>query len=334
MTAFERKKTLTSSLGTALVWLFLLLLVCCLPDLVQKPVYKTVKITLEQPQNTQDVQKMMKAQEQTVAPQSQAPSQAAPPPPAPKKTEPAPAAAKSKPAPAKTTPQKTAKTVPAPREEKLQKSMEELMAERLNSKSKQTKTFDWDSMNDVEENKSDSKPNEVKTKKLDNNLSGSSASSTKAGEESVSSKTYDPKSKATAASDSTGKSLNKVAAARRFSPSDNGVSSIVNAAATTNAGGTDMQMSDGSSRTLVEPKKPVIFLTESEAAKIDTTKEVRVVFNVTPDGRVPVNKIKITPSAVLPTDVQNTVIRQISEWRFSPASGESTASFEYTIKKN
>ena len=82
MTAFERKKTLTSSLGTALVWLFLLLLVCCLPDLVQKPVYKTVKITLEQPQNTQDVQKMMKAQEQTVAPQSQAPSQAAPPPPA------------------------------------------------------------------------------------------------------------------------------------------------------------------------------------------------------------------------------------------------------------
>jgi len=321
MAPVQRNEKKIASIGTVVIWLLIALLAFWMPSYSPKP--KPIKITLDSPKQVQ----------RETAPAAPAPAMPAPPPPAPAAAKPA-APAPSKTAP-KSSPQpsKSVKPVPQPRPEpKLQKSVEEQMKE-MQQKKNTKKEVNWDEMfADAEESTSQpSAPAATATKKVDA-LSGSSASSSSKGSGSVTSKSYDAKSSSASASSSTSSALSGIKDAK-FSMADNGVSSETNVKSTNSNGKVSLAMSDGTARELLDPKKPVIFLSEEAALKIDATKTVTITFTVTADGRVPVNGIRITPASLLPTIVQNEVSQQISRWRFASASSDGTATFSYTIRK-
>ena len=137
------------------------------------------------------------------------------------------------------------------------------------------------------------------------------------------------------ASSATSAALGKIAATTYTHNAGNGVSSQVAAQTGASADGKiSMQMTDGSERTLLEPAKPVITLSEAAAALIDTTKAVQLTFTVAANGSVPLGDVRITPSSLLPTLVQQEIAAQISRWRFSQAATAAQARFDYVIRKD
>ena len=98
-------------------------------------------------------------------------------------------------------------------------------------------------------------------------------------------------------------------------------------------GSVAVSMTDGSSRILLDPKKPVIFISDENAALIDSSRTVTVSFKVLAGGNVPLSGIVISPSSLLPIQIQSEIRKQISQWRFKPASSDGQARFEYSIIK-
>ena len=96
-------------------------------------------------------------------------------------------------------------------------------------------------------------------------------------------------------------------------------------------GKSHLKMTDGSSRTLLDPKKPSIMISPENAAQIDNKRTVWIRFKVLAAGNV--SEISFEPAALLPVEIQNEIREQISTWRFSPAPAESIARFEYSIIK-
>ena len=110
--------------------------------------------------------------------------------------------------------------------------------------------------------------------------------------------------------------------------------SITEAKTTKGSDGTlSMAMKDGSTRVLLNPVPPVIRLSEAAAALIDTTRTVTIEFHVLSSGNVPRGEITITPISLLPDNVRNEILDQLSRWQFESSAADARATFEYTIEK-
>ena len=102
---------------------------------------------------------------------------------------------------------------------------------------------------------------------------------------------------------------------------------------TSGSGKIEMQMSNGRSRALISPAKPVINLSAQAASTIDSSITVTIKFRVVEAGNVPRAEISITPESTLHQLVRDEIRNQISTWRFEPADYAATATFEYKIVK-
>ncbi len=336
---FSKKENRWAVAGTAVIWVFIFILMIFMPGFHYESQYKTIEITLQdiprkkesKPVEKQEVKKQ-EIREAVTSPaaassSSSASSKAG------KNTREQPAAAKAKPKAESTkTSAKKPASIPEP-SPVVRQSIEEQMAQMQNTRSAK-KDFDWSMFDDAEEQTSSTSPSVVKANSLDNALSGSSASSDSSGSGAVSSKSSDAKSSSTRADNSTSSALNAVMSAQKYSTSTNGVSSTITASSATINGQRTFAMADGSARALLYPKEPRLELSESAAALIGNTITVTISFTVTADGQVPVNSIKINPASVLGTAVQNEVVAQISKFKFSSASSEGKAKLDYTIRKN
>ncbi len=342
MTLSRRRTNGLAGAGTAIVWIFIILLIC-FSGYKRPQRYKTVKIQL----SSQTTPKIAPKQDAAppMAPQvadktaSPAPSQAS----ASGKKEQqsqgnASARKNSEKASAKTSKNKNSAsnvpaTKPAPAAQVLQKSTEELMAEQLNNKPKKKKEFDWSSFDEVEGVESESSVSDVVSAKPVDTFTGKAglASSGNTGTSSSSSSS----DKNLKASEGTLSALGEISVTRQYSSnSGNGVTStsdIKSAAAP--EGRIAMIMNDGSGRTLLEPKEPKITLSPVASATIDASVNIQITFNIAPDGSVPLNGI-IIPKSVAQAIVRDEIAAQISRWRFDQASTSATATFVHKIVKH
>ena len=330
MTALRKKQNLFALVATCLIWIFLTLIFSLLSVFPKKDVYKTVRINLEAP----SVPAVEKKVETAPAPAKIEEAEKAPPP-APKAEPKTQAAAKKR---TETKAQPQNKT-PKPAKQTLQKSVDELMAEQRAAKPKPKKEFDWSSFDNeaVESVSSSSTSSQAKAKAAAN--SEVSALEGTAGKSAVKSENNAVSASSAVArngeaSSSTLSALSDISSTVYSASSANGVtgSSSVKTAQTS-GGRIAMYMNDGSSRTLLEPRQPVIALSDRAAATIDTTKNLTVRFTVLPNGHVDLNSIKVTPAAIITPLVQSEIAAQISAWRFNQDSRTAAATFPYKIEK-
>ena len=97
--------------------------------------------------------------------------------------------------------------------------------------------------------------------------------------------------------------------------------------------GTDMNLVGGGSRRLLEPKEPVIVISEKNQSLIIGSIEVTITFGITPEGLVLPSSIKITPESLVHGEVQAEIKSQIEKWRFQVAQSSGQVRFKYTIIK-
>lgn len=114
----------------------------------------------------------------------------------------------------------------------------------------------------------------------------------------------------------------------------NGIEAETNVKTTNSGSGkVEMVMSNGLSRELLEPSKPVINLSDAASMTIDGSRKVVIKFRVVESGNVPRAEISITPESILSELVRNEIKDQVSKWRFEAADDSATAEFEYKIVK-
>lgn len=350
MTKLQKKQNLTALAATIVIWFLLAFLFSLLTLSPKKTVYKTVRITLDSP----SVPKITEKRIDSAPPAPALQSQPLPSSPVEKikeapKTQPAKKAEvsekqqttpKQNPAAKKTTEKAESKNIPSakPAQQTLQKSVDELIAEQRAKPKVQKKEFDWSSF-DEESSETVSSSDVSGTKTVNASSSSVELFEGTAGiaSNNENNSPVSATSRNTAggtASSATMNALDRISATVFSASSSNGVtgSSSVKSAGAPN-GRISLYMNDGSSRTLLEPLRPVIVLSEKAAATIDTTKNLTVRFTVLPDGHVDLNSIKITPGAIITPLVQAEIAGQISSWRFNQDSASATAVFPYKIEK-
>lgn len=231
------------------------------------------------------------------------------------------------------------------------KSTEELMAEQLQKKAEAKQAvwddslfgsdsdFDFDSAFQEESSSSEKNASSQKS------ISGTDAFSGTAGISSGGEKNLSAKSEpgsgirnsSSKALDSTSSSLKKIASASvssyRQTLSDSFSAETTVSAVQNAEGRVEMKMNDGSSRILLDPKKPSIIISKENGNLIDSQRSVEISFRILSGGNVPFSAISFSPSAALPVAIQSEIKEQISLWRFSPSSAESQAKFVLEIKK-
>lgn len=221
------------------------------------------------------------------------------------------------------------------------KSVEELMAEQMTSK-KQQKEFDWDLMfDDSDETESFQNDSYEQTKKIPQNTenvqssfsgaAGIAADNTSSAVKSETSQKQDVQQKT---SSQTTSSLERIMNTSFVGQMSNGVQSQTNIqTSVSNDGHVKLKMSNGHTRSLLEPSEPKIILSQNAASTIDGSRTVKIIFIVVESGNVPVNEIQITPASMLTQIVRNEIIEQISKWRFESADYVAFAEFDYKIIK-
>lgn len=233
------------------------------------------------------------------------------------------------------------------------KTIEELMAEQMQQPKKVQKEFDWsmfeddthdtlasdaDASNDVMASDASVSFDINSAVTSGNSISGSAGTvvEKKDSVKTVSSNKSELNEKQSV-SDSTSQRLKNISETKFLG--GNSSSSIKTASTIKNTGKNsdgkiNWTMSEGFSRALLEPSEPDILISEKNAALIDTTRTVNIVFKVTANGNVPLADIKITPESVVPYEIRKEIAEQISKWRFDSADTEATAKFEFSIIKN
>ena len=261
-------------------------------------------------------------------------------------------APKINPAPAKTqTPPKaeTKKTtVPkvneTPADKKVQeyqsygKTVEEQMEEQFNKKKYSTKDID-----DIFANMGNSEPKINENKASGKVLENSGYSAESAGvisKEDSTPKTGGGKtntsSKSEAVTEDTRKYLADIASAQPYTKTSGGIESKVVADTVTSSGKTNVKMSNGKTRALLQPANPYISLPPDIAALVEEQKvTVSITIVVIPSGNVPRVNIDISPKSTLPLEVQEEICNQLSSWLFDsePDGVNASATFEFTIQK-
>ncbi|MBR1722046.1 MAG: hypothetical protein IJ727_06140 [Treponema sp.] len=224
-------------------------------------------------------------------------------------------------------------------EQKLFKSIDELLAEQQSQKKTQKTEFDWKQFDSMEGNSSSSlnQNSVVKTgtAQSETPFSGESvASSSDSSKTPVSSKSDSNKKTAGSMSSDVGDALKAAFSQKNYSSSKGGVASTVTADTGTKDGKVYMKMEDGAARALLFPSEPKITLSEEASSLIDSKTTLIVSFTVRgSDGRILKQSIKFLPD-ILPSIVANEIREQISGWLFaSPMSTDGIAKFSYTIQK-
>ena len=346
MNNLEKNGTRVGAVGTAIVWILVTVLGFVIKIAPPHPEYKVIEITLSTPQNRP-----------TIVPKGnpEVPKESVP-----VKTEPAslpktqetPTTTQAKSSVTKPSAVKPAATIPStakpaqapaattPREEPaLSKSIDELMAENKSTPKKQV-AFD-DSLFADESDFVESKTTTT------NNVTASASKSTSSFEGTAASGATGVASKSSAisasssaarqstgtASSSTTAALGKIASATYVQSAGGGVTSSTSISSGSKNGRVAIQMADGSARELLSPAKPSISISEKNAALIDSTRKVTIVFKVLAGGTVPLSSIEIRPASQLPLEIQTEIKQQISTWRFASDSYDGQATFEYSIIK-
>lgn len=97
--------------------------------------------------------------------------------------------------------------------------------------------------------------------------------------------------------------------------------------------GIQVEMQGGKLRTLLEPMTTAIPISDAAGNTITEDKEVVITFTVGKNGDVPRSEIKITPSAILSSQVIEEILNTMTTWRFETSDTVSTGSFKFTIIK-
>ena len=97
--------------------------------------------------------------------------------------------------------------------------------------------------------------------------------------------------------------------------------------------GAAMNLVGGGSRRLLEPKEPVIVISEKNQSLIMGTIEVAITFEITPEGLVLPSSIKISPESLVHGQVQAEIKSLIEKWRFQVAQGSGQVRFKCNIIK-
>ena len=219
------------------------------------------------------------------------------------------------------------------------KSVEELMAEQMNSK-KKTNDFNWDMFeDDMNEDNQDNvytqfQNNSVETQK--STFSGEAGVAAEQNVSSIKSETVQKEKNASTqkTSSSTANALAKISNTSFKGKVENGIIGQTEVQTETNQDGhVKLKMSNGNTRALLEPLQPVINLSQNAAATIDGSRTVKIRFKVVESGNVPQNEIQITPASILTEIVKSEIIEQISRWRFEAANYIAFAEFDYKIVK-
>ena len=219
------------------------------------------------------------------------------------------------------------------------KSVEELMAEQMNSK-KKTNDFNWDMFeDDMNEDNQDNvytqfQNNSVETQK--STFSGEAGVAAEQNGSSIKSETVQKEKNASTqkTSSSTANALAKISNTSFKGKVENGIIGQTEVQTETNQDGhVKLKMSNGNTRALLEPLQPVINLSQNAAATIDGSRTVKIRFKVVESGNVPQNEIQITPASILTEIVKSEIIEQISRWRFEAADYVAFAEFDYKIVK-
>ena len=219
------------------------------------------------------------------------------------------------------------------------KSVEELMAEQMNSK-KKTNDFNWDMFeDDMNEDNQDNvytqfQNNSVETQK--STFSGEAGVAAEQNVSSIKSETVQKEKNASTqkTSSSTANALAKISNTSFKGKVENGIIGQTEVQTETNQDGhVKLKMSNGNTRALLEPTQPVINLSQNAASTIDGSRTVKIRFKVVESGNVPQNEIQITPASILTEIVKSEIIEQISRWRFEAADYIAFAEFDYKIVK-
>ena len=219
------------------------------------------------------------------------------------------------------------------------KSVEELMAEQMNSK-KKTNDFNWDMFeDDMNEDNQDNvytqfQNNSVETQK--STFSGEAGVAAEQNVSSIKSETVQKEKNASTqkTSNSTANALAKISNTSFKGKVENGIIGQTEVQTETNQDGhVKLKMSNGNTRALLEPTQPVINLSQNAASTIDGSRTVKIRFKVVESGNVPQNEIQITPASILTEIVKSEIIEQISRWRFEAANYIAFAEFDYKIVK-
>ena len=338
-------------IGTGIFWFLLLICALLIKPVQKKPKYKEVQIVLsstsvkekakESSAPAQAASEPLPASSETpVAPaneESTLPVQKSS---APAKTEPAKTqdSKPSKPQLTKPVEKKVAAPSPAPTEPTIYKSVEELMAEQMATKKSTSSDYDpWAAMED------DFKENTNETSNTQNTIvnnttpafEGTAAQTVAKDEPETSSSSSSSTEKNQTASSGTIKALSSIKSQTYAGGNAaNGIEAETNVKTTNSGSGkVEMVMSNGSSRALLDPSKPVINLSDAASMTIDGSRKVVIKFRVVESGNVPRAEILITPESILSELVRNEIKDQVSKWRFEAADDSATAEFEYKIVK-
>lgn len=357
----QNTSNILALIGTALLWLTFLICAIFIKPSVKKPKYKEVQIVLsstpkkeksaENPAPAASSSSVSESTPQTVAEKPAEPVQKPAETPVQKPAEPvvkktvetpvkkqAEASSKKQAqAPAK----KPAQSVKEPVKEEpvYAKTFEQQWAEQMATKKSSSSDYDpWAAMED------DFKENTNETSNTQNTIVNNTtpafegtAAQTVAKDESETSSSSSSSSteKKQTASSGTSKALSSIKSQTYAGGNAaNGIEAETNVKTTNSGSGkVEMVMSNGSSRALLEPSKPVINLSDAASMTIDGSRKVVIQFRVVESGNVPRAEISITPASILSELVRNEIIDQVSKWRFEAADDSATAEFEYKIVK-
>lgn len=253
--------------------------------------------------------------------------------PAPKKVE--------TPKPKTTAPQKTQQTLkqPAPKptpapqtSEPVTYAVDPMEAFAAQTKQQPKKEFDWSQFDDDE---ADDSLSSDQTKTVQNNspaFSGSAGTAAADSASKVTSSSTSNNSTAKATSAATSSALEEIRNSTYKGTASNGVQSETNVKTKNSGSGrVEMEMSNGHSRALIDPKEPVINIPPELYSYIDSTRFVTISFKVLNSGNV--TDVRITPESSLHSSIRQEIIGQLLFWRFEPADYTAIATFEYKIIK-
>ena len=234
-----------------------------------------------------------------------------------------------------TTQKTTAKTAPAPQKtvsEPIEYAVDPMEAFAAQTAKKQKQDFDWSQFDDDDATESSTT---TQTRTVQNNtpaFSGSAGTAAAADSSKVTSSSSNNSSKSDTASSSTSSALQGIKNSTFKGNAANGVQSETSAKTKTSGSGkVELAMSNGRSRALLYPEKPVINLSASAAATIDASITVSISFRVNEKGNV--SGVTISPASAFKDIVKHEINEQLLEWIFEPADYTATATFEYKIVK-
>ncbi len=343
----EKKPRIVGVAGTFLFWLLFLVITTAFSLFTRKPVYKSVQIRLDSAQ-AQEARAAAAPKANTAASEN---AKAAPPPPAPApqtasaqaknssskavqktSTKAASSTAKTPQKPAATT--KSASTKPAPTKTPVEEAfepeffdpMEQFAKNTAKTKAKKTAAdIDWDSIEANSSSTSPSARSAPATVKEVSSLSGSAASAATGTTSALATSTAKD-SASTAASSGTSAALGNIASQSKVNGSGLSSTSTDTSNRQTN-GNSDIRFTSGAGRQLLSD--PKISLSPAAQKVLSGQAEMQITFTVRADGTV----TDVTIPSYLPQTVRQEISLQISRWRFSSASGNDTAIFNYRIKE-